>query len=170
MSLTLILTRHAKSDWGDPGLSDRDRPLNARGRRDAPRMGAWIAAQGGAPQLALVSAARRTRETWAAMAAPLGGEAVRVEWREALYHAEPDGILQALSGVTDATAVMVVGHNPGIGEAAQAILRRAPDHPRFDDYPTCATLIAHLPIDGWSEIDWGIGRPMAFATPHDLPT
>ncbi|MEE3099475.1 MAG: histidine phosphatase family protein, partial [Pseudomonadota bacterium] len=61
----LVLMRHAKSDWGDPGLGDHDRPLNDRGRRAAPRMGAWLAAQGAFPDAALLSSARRVQETWA---------------------------------------------------------------------------------------------------------
>ena len=71
MTLTLILIRHAKSDWDDPRLTDHQRPLNARGRRAAPRVGAWIADMGLTPQQALVSDAMRTRETWHSIASHL---------------------------------------------------------------------------------------------------
>jgi phosphohistidine phosphatase len=63
MTLRLILSRHAKSGWDDPDLSDHDRPLNARGRGDAPKVGAWLRAKGYLPDAALVSSARRTQET-----------------------------------------------------------------------------------------------------------
>ena len=63
----LLLLRHAKSAWPD-GVEDHDRPLSDRGRRDAPRMGAYIAAAGLRPDFALVSSARRTQETWALVA------------------------------------------------------------------------------------------------------
>ena len=67
----LTLLRHAKSDWGDPGLADFDRPLNERGRSDAPRMGKWMAVSGFVPDTVLCSTAVRTRETWALVAPAL---------------------------------------------------------------------------------------------------
>jgi phosphohistidine phosphatase len=73
MTRTLILIRHAKSDWEHPALDDHDRPLNARGQRSAPRIGAWLAAQGLAPDAVLCSTARRTRETWQGIATRLPG-------------------------------------------------------------------------------------------------
>ena len=63
MTRTLILMRHAKSDWGHAGLADHDRPLNARGTRDAPRMGAWLRGKGHLPDEVLCSTATRTRQT-----------------------------------------------------------------------------------------------------------
>ena len=63
----LILMRHAKSSWADPGQRDFDRPLNARGVRSAPLLGAWLRERGHVPDAALVSTARRTRETWAGL-------------------------------------------------------------------------------------------------------
>ncbi|MBL4558811.1 MAG: histidine phosphatase family protein [Rhodobacteraceae bacterium] len=65
--------RHAKSDWGDPTRADHDRPLNRRGRRAAPLIGRWLAAQGAIPDAVLTSSARRTRETWDRMAPAFPG-------------------------------------------------------------------------------------------------
>ena len=166
MPLTLILTRHAKSDWDDPALSDHDRPLNARGRRDAPRVGAWLAGSGYRPGEALVSSARRTQETWERLAAALD-RAPAPRTLPGLYHAGAADILQQLRGATVPT-VIVIGHNPGIGEFAYRIVDTPAAHPRFIDYPTCATLVADFAADGWDRVDWRSGRCLDFVVPRDL--
>ncbi|MEQ8366405.1 MAG: histidine phosphatase family protein [Roseicyclus sp.] len=166
MPLKLILTRHAKSDWGDPMLQDRDRSLNARGRRDAPRIGAWLAAQGHLPGQALVSAATRTRETWMLLSAEFGRE-VPVTFLDQLYHAEGATLLATLQAA-HASAVMIVGHNPGISEAAYRLVSMPPSHGRFIDYPTCATLVCAFAVDTWDQVSWGMGDVVDFVTPHDV--
>ncbi len=166
MSLKLILTRHAKSDWGDPMLADRDRPLNKRGRRDAPRIGAWLASEGHVPDQALISAARRTQETWSLLSAAFA-EDVPATFLSELYHAGPQGILEAIQGGNGKTLILIA-HNPGIAEVAHRILRNSPSHPRFYDYPTAATLVCRIPAERWDEADWGMGETLAFLTPHDL--
>lgn len=162
MTLRLILIRHAKSDWGSPALPDHERPLNARGRLDAPRMGAWIAAQGASPDEVLCSDAVRTRATLDLML-PAFAPAPRVSTRADLYHAEPEAMLKALSTATGAT-IAVVAHNPGIGALAALLARQAPDHPRWEDYPTSAVTI--LAFDG--PIAEAQGDVTAFAVPSDL--
>lgn len=164
MALTLLLIRHAKSDWGDPSLPDHDRPLNARGRRDAPRMGRWIAGAGLAPAQALCSDALRTRETLDLML-PEWPVPPQVEHHRALYHAEPEALLAVLEGA-QAPGVALVGHNPGIGRLARLLARRAPDHPRWDDYPTAAVAALGFEAASWAEI--GRGEVLAFAVPADL--
>jgi phosphohistidine phosphatase len=166
MTLTLILTRHAKSDWDDPTLSDHDRVLNARGRRDAPRIGGWLQAKGHVPDIALVSSARRTLETWELLS-PALNRAVPMTVVPALYHAEAGEILSQLRRATS-PSVMVIGHNPGIGEFAHRIVDAPANDPRFIDYPTCATLIARFEGDDWSAIDWWSGQVVDFVVPRDL--
>lgn len=166
MALTLILTRHAKSDWDDPDLPDHDRPLNARGLADAPKVGAWLRRNGHVPGQALVSSARRAQETWAGIAPELG-QAVAMTTEPKLYHAAADTILKHLRGA-DAPVVMIVGHNPGIGEFAHRIVDEPAAHPRFIDYPTCATLVAEFPGDDWAAVDWWSGRVVDFIVPRDL--
>ena len=163
MTRTLILMRHAKSDWGHAGLADHDRPLNARGTRDAPRMGAWLRGKGHLPDEVLCSTATRTRQTLEGL-----GLSVPARFIPALYHAEPAAMLETLAEATGQT-VLMLGHNPGIAAFAAALLDRAPDHPRFDDYPTCATLVARFPIDRWEAVTTGQGAAVDFAIPADLP-
>ena len=69
----LILMRHAKSSWADPGQRDLDRPLNKRGRRSAALVGGWLKRKGYRPDQALVSSARRAQETWSGVVGEAGG-------------------------------------------------------------------------------------------------
>lgn len=166
MPLTLILTRHAKSGWDDPTLSDHDRSLDARGRADAPRVGAWLQGKGYVPDQALVSSARRTQETWERLS-PEFQRPVPATVVPGLYHAEAEGILTHLRSARSAN-VMILGHNPGIGDFARRIVNAAPRHREFADYPTCATLVAGFDVDDWSAVDWGAGRVIDFIVPRDL--
>jgi phosphohistidine phosphatase len=167
VTLTLILTRHAKSDWDNPLLDDHDRPLNNRGRRDAPRIGAWLKKNGHVPDKVTVSSARRAQETWEGIATTLGG-APKVSTAEKLYHASPETLLAYTRG-SYAMTHMIIGHNPGIAEFAGRLLARAPQHPRFADFPTCATLVVDCEDSDWRDVQWGMGRVLDFVTPHDLP-
>lgn len=166
MSLTLILTRHAKSSWHDPTLEDFDRPLNGRGRRSADAVGAWLAEQDLVPEEVLVSGARRTVDTWSGIAAhmprtaPMRGE-------PALYHASAPAMLGVLR-TANAPLVMLIGHNPGMAEFAGRIVAEAPADPRFSDYPTAATTVIQFPVRSWREVDWGQGQVLAFLAPRDL--
>ncbi len=122
MQRHLVLMRHAKSSWAERGLSDHDRPLNKRGRRDAPRMGQELAALGWIPDLVASSDSCRTRETWAGMQSELGAGAARVLWSSNLYLA---GLrdLRHHAGVwaNDAATVLALGHNPGWSDAASIL-------------------------------------------------
>lgn len=163
--MRLLLIRHAKSDWADPGRPDHERPLNGRGRRDAPRMGAWIAERGLAPDEVFCSDALRTRQTLDLML-PLWPAPPRLAHLRTLYHAEPEAMLGVLAGATGKT-VALVGHNPGVGTLAGDLAREAPHHPRWDDFPTCAVAAFDLDAEGWADVRRG--AVLAFAIPADLP-
>lgn len=167
MTLTLIITRHAKSDWGDPMLSDHDRPLNKRGRRDAPRIGAWLRSRGFVPDSVTVSSAQRAQETWAGVAQGLNATP-RVTTAERLYHAAPDTLMGYARGSSSVTH-MLIAHNPGLAAFAHRLVASAPVHPRFADFPTCATLVVDCGDSDWRDLHWGMGRVLGFVTPHDLP-
>lgn len=158
----LILMRHAKSDWGSPGLDDHDRPLNARGIRSARALGDWLRAGGRLPDEVLCSTARRTRDTLAGL--QLDAPA---RFLPALYHAAPKTMLDALAGAR-ARTVLMIGHNPGIGILAQFMVAAPPAHDRFDDYPTGATLVVDFPGDGWGTVRPGTGEVLDFVIPREL--
>ena len=162
MTLTLVLMRHAKSSWDDPTLPDHDRPLNGRGRRSAAVLGDWLRAGDIVPDQCLTSTARRTLETFEGLRLDIAAEPVA-----ALYHAAPETMLAVLQEATGRT-VLMLGHNPGIADFAHRLVRRAPDHPRFIDYPTCATLVARFDGDDWSEVGFAGGEAVHFVIPREL--
>lgn len=168
MMRQLILTRHAKSGWDNPVLTDHARKLAPRGQRAAPRVGRWLAAQGFIPAEALVSDATRTRETWALLAAELGAP-VPTRFIPDLYHASPETMLQVLRSARAQTVIMV-GHNPGIAEFAQALVQTRPAHPQFARYPSGATLVAEFDLADWNTLRPGTGTVAAFIVPRELDT
>ena len=167
MSLQLILVRHAKSSWRDPALDDHDRPLNGRGRRSATAIGQWLATYDLVPECVLCSDAVRTRETWRFISAELEG-APQADWLNTLYHATPETVLAVLNGLGCESPVLLLGHNPGLAEAAQALAVAAPDHPKFGQYPTAATTVFDIDIKHWSAMTWGKGAVRSFIVPREL--
>lgn len=163
MRRTLILTRHAKSSWDNPGLSDHARPLNKRGRESAAAIGAWLKEKRWLPDELLSSSSVRTRETWERM----GLDAERQRFTDDLYHASPDRMFRLLSAATGET-VLMLGHNPGIAGFADAIVEQAPLHDRFFDYPTGATTVICFDIDDWRDLNWRSGRVLGFVIPREL--
>lgn len=158
--------RHAKSSWDDPTQDDFDRVLNGRGRKSAKSIARWLVEKGYLPDVVLVSAARRTVETWERMANTMP-ETATMESSPALYLATSDIILATLKAQT-APSVMVICHNPGIAEFAQAALTEPPQHLKFRQYPTAATCVIEFPQSKWSDIHWGAGQCVDFTVPRDL--
>jgi phosphohistidine phosphatase len=123
MRHTLILLRHAKSDWPD-GVADHERPLAERGRRDAPQTGAWLVANGRVPDRAVVSTALRTQQTYALAAEAFPADAGRPEvlTREDLYGASAGEMLEVVRETPESVGtLMVVSHNPGTQYLALAL-------------------------------------------------
>lgn len=158
----LVLMRHAKSSWSNPVDGDHARPLNARGQRSAKALGDWLRAESVAIDQALVSTATRTRETFEAL-----GLTCDVTYLDRLYHAGAHDMREAL-GTAIGNTVLMLGHNPGIAWFAHDLVASPPDHPRFDDYPTCATLVARFDIPQWHDLRPGRGEVEAFVTPREL--
>lgn len=166
MTLRLILTRHAKSDWDNPLDTDHQRPLNPRGKRAAPLIGRWLAQNGYLPQEALISDATRTRETWALLSAEFP-KTVPARFEPTLYLAGPDVMLRCLA-TSQTPSVMMIGHNPGIAAFAEMILAAPVAHQGFSRYPTCATLVAEFDAANWSDLRPGTGRALDFIVPREL--
>lgn len=163
----LILMRHAKSSWAEPGLSDHDRPLNSRGRLAAPLMGAWLrdnAEKYGfdGPIRVIVSDALRTRETWSMVAQvwPVGDPVV---FENRIYEAGVPSLLDVLREEPDyAGAVLMIGHNPGMQSLTSRLCGIAP--PRF---PTAAVAVIDCP-DPWSGLAPGSCGLLAYEEPKAL--
>ena len=113
----LIVMRHAKSDWNTDAPTDHARPLNDRGRRDAPRIAKRLVELGWTPDAVISSDSERTRETFALMAEFFSPEP-QTWFLESLYHAGPVDLEAALVEVPDsAHTVLALGHNPGWSSA-----------------------------------------------------
>lgn len=147
MPKRLILIRHAKSSWDGP-LDDHARPLNARGRKAASVIGSWLNTKGYVPDQIFSSDAIRTRETTARLAAEFPVPPAVVLSND-MYLAAPDTLLGVLRQA-EAESIALVAHNPGIGMLAAKILKTAAEHPRFQDYPTGATLVCDFGIEKWA--------------------
>lgn len=157
----LILTRHAKSSWDDPGVPDHDRPLNARGRRSALELGDWLASRGYDPEEILCSTSLRTCETWEWVSSAILEVRPNLRHEAGLYHASPDKILDILR-TASAPTVMLIGHNPGIAEFAASLPARLPMDPDFRRYPTAATLVVDFQVESWADVRPGEGSVLDF--------
>src|SRR5687768_13703862 len=126
---TLLLLRHAKSSWDEPGVSDFDRPLNDRGKRDAPKVGEVLRERGLKPDLVLSSTAKRARKT-ARKAIDASGFDCELQLVESFYLASPSAYITELQKVSDEKeCVAVVGHNPGLAELLEALTKRREEVP-----------------------------------------
>jgi len=160
----ITLLRHAKSDWSGPKLDDYDRPLNVRGKRDAPRMGQQLRNRGLHPQLILSSPALRAITTARIVAAELGYEQESIQTDADLYHASPSTILRVLRNRgASCTDVMLVGHNPGLSDLANLI-----GDTSIDNIPTCGAFSVELYADSWDTLGNVAGHLDWFDYPKNL--
>lgn len=168
---TVILLRHAKSSWSDADLDDALRPLNERGQRDAPRMGAWLEQQGLRPDLILCSTAARTRETLDLIKPHLDAT-IKTALRKSLYLATPAIILKAIRAAPPAAkTIMIIGHNPGLEDVAQALAGSgsfAAAAMMSEKFPTAAAAVITFDVAAWTDIADGRGNLAGFMTPKLL--
>jgi len=144
----LTLIRHAKSSWDHPGLEDIDRPLNPRGRKDAPLMGSVLARQGFAPQRFISSPALRALRTAEAIVAALGRPASAITLDDRWYRFDAAGLLEVLRSLSPKLRwVACVGHNPALTDLARGL--GAQD---LDNLPTGAAAQLHFETDDWQRI------------------
>jgi phosphohistidine phosphatase len=161
---TLHLLRHAKSDWADESLPDKERPLAPRGMKAARQLAARLKEKPIEVDLVLCSTARRTRETLELIRPGLGKAGIKFD--ESLYGAGADKLIARLRGVPKKVgSVLVIGHNPGIEEAAFLLLgpERAPGH-----FPTGALASLRFEVEEWRSIEEGAAELLEFITPKDL--
>ena len=150
----LILLRHAKSDWGTPGLKDFERPLNKRGEKNAPEMGKRLRKRGFKPERIISSPARRARDTARLLARQLTILESGVVFKDAIYEADTDALLETIQCIPqDLGCVMLVGHNPGMTELANLLGKFG-----IANLPTCAVVGLELEIKNWKKITPGCGR------------
>jgi phosphohistidine phosphatase len=169
--MRLMIFRHAKAEKGAPGTRDRDRPLNPRGLKDAARMGAYMAHHALVPHHALISPAKRTRETWAGLVSALPG-AVPTFFDDRLYDAGPEQILTVIRETQASIgALIVVGHNPGLHSAARLLIASGDIEARErlnEGLPTSGLAVIDFAGDDWERLHAQSGRLDRFVTPRQL--
>ncbi len=159
----LILIRHAKSSWKDSSLDDRERPLNKRGERDAPEMGARLARHRNRPDLIVSSPAVRALETARIIARKLGYPRKDIVVQERLYGAGIVELLDVIRKADDSVAtLMLFGHNPGLTELANHLGPRP-----IPNLPTCGVLHLGFDADTWSTVGYARGNEMLFDFPKN---
>ena len=160
---TILIMRHAKSDWHSASRSDHDRPLNKRGRSASAIMGRFLSERRQVPQVVLVSSAVRARST-VDLAVAAGGWTCPIVVVPELYGASPDDILTLVRGQDDSIdSLMLAGHEPTSSSLAQALVRA-----ESFSFPTAAVARIDFPVDFWSQIEFGGGQSKWFVSPKTV--
>jgi phosphohistidine phosphatase len=160
---TLLILRHAKSSWKDLHLADHDRPLNKRGKKDAPRMGQLLLDEGLLPDLIISSTAKRARNTVEGLLEG-SGYSPEVQYTRDFYHGYTDTFIDILGALDDKyEQVMIVGHNPGLEELLEVLTGD------YERVPTAALAQVQLPIHSWADLgDEPQGELVAVWRPKEL--
>jgi phosphohistidine phosphatase len=167
----LMLLRHAKAERPQVGGADRDRVLAARGRADAPRIGAYMAHHDLVPDLVLVSPTARTRQTWDPVAEALPRRTT-VKYEERLYDASVQSIMGLIREAgRGAHVLLVVGHNPSLHDLARLVIASGDVEARerlSEKLPTSGLAVIDFAFDEWPKLHPHSGRLDRFVTPRTL--
>jgi phosphohistidine phosphatase len=157
----LYLVRHAKSSWKDTSLSDMDRPLNKRGRRNSPEMGQRMRVQGHKPDLIISSPANRAISTATNIARELDIDESEIVTDQDLYFSGAGGMLNVLESVDDCyRKVMMTGHNPTMEYLANRLCNTG-----HLNMPTCAIAIIGFDMESWADLDSSDGVLLGYDYP-----
>ncbi len=161
MPKTLYLVRHAKSSWKNEGLTDAERPLNKRGKHDAPLMGKLLGQRGEKPDLLISSPAKRALSTAKLLAHELGYTKENIVVMEELYMADVSDFLKIVQNINDtAVSIMLFSHNPGITYFANFI-----SGSDIENIPTAGVVRIDLDISSWIDADKTKGNRVFFEYP-----
>ena len=160
---SVLVLRHAKSSWKHPDLTDHERPLNKRGKRDAPSIGRLLKREHLVPDIIISSTAIRARATAEAVAKASGYKG-DITFNGSLYAAGPQAYIDALHDSSDEyVRVLIIGHNPGLEELVEILTGE------IHLMPTCSLAHVKLRVGKWSEIDNKIkGQVVEKWRPRDL--
>ncbi len=159
---TIILVRHAKSSWKDLSLADFDRPLNKRGKKNAPFMGKKLKERKIMPDLILSSPAKRAKKTATVIAKEIGYLKKKIKYEKGLYHYGAEYILETVQNQDDKNeAIMIFGHNPDFNDVASMLLKSNPIY----NIPTTGVYCIQFNVDSWKKVKEGIGESVFFDYP-----
>ncbi len=157
---TLYIVRHAKSSWKDEGLSDFDRPLNERGKRDAPFMGDILKDKKVNADFILSSPAKRAKKTATTIAEKIGYPGNKITFNEEIYEASLNTLVSLVKEIDNKyNSVMIFGHNPGLTTLSNHISDRF-----IDNIPTCG-IVALQTDKKWNELDKNSFKLLFFEQP-----
>ncbi|NQT68690.1 MAG: histidine phosphatase family protein [Desulfobacteraceae bacterium] len=160
---TIILVRHAKSSWKNASLDDFDRPLNKRGKMNAPFMGEKLQERRIMPDLILSSPAKRARKTAVAVAKAIGYPKKKIIFDEKIYHASAWYLFEMVRNLDDDyETIMLFGHNPGFNDFADILLKKNP----VDNIPTTGVYCIRFNVDRWENVRDGKGESVFFDYPR----
>jgi phosphohistidine phosphatase len=158
---TMFFIRHGKSNWKIPSLTDRERPLNDRGKRDAPFMARLLQERGVKPDVIISSPAVRAMTTTRFISRELLYPQERVVIDESLYLGTVEDLLSVVHSIQNSVNVaMIVGHNPALTLCADLLSGRDPDN-----IPTCGVVCIELHSERWDEVNRGSGTIRYFEYP-----
>jgi phosphohistidine phosphatase len=164
----LLLLRHAKTERAEAGERDRDRKLVARGRTDAPIIGAYMVSHRLLPDLVLVSPATRAEETWALVAAAFA-KMPQVVKDQRIYNASTETLVELIRETRGAPTLLVVGHNPSLHDLAMQLIASGDVEARErinEKLPTSGLVVVDFPFDDWSRLHRSSGRLERFVSPR----
>ncbi len=160
----LYLVRHGKSHWDCDWLSDFERPIAARGKREAPGIARALRANGPGPDLILSSPATRTYQTARIVSAGLGYDPQEIVLVEGLYEAMTRDVLEVISRVESSVeGLMIVGHNPATTSVANRLTNAG-----IDNVPTSGMVIIDYDTVSWKEAATSIGKLVAYEYPKKM--
>lgn len=143
---TLLLLRHAKSSWKNSDIEDHERPLNKRGKKDAPKMGRLLASENLLPDLIVSSSAKRCRKT-AEHVIHTSGYRGETRFCNDIYEASADTLVDFLAKQPESAArLLLIGHNPGLEELLERVVGV------YMPLTTAALAYIDLPIDSWPDM------------------
>jgi phosphohistidine phosphatase len=165
----LLILRHGKSDWSQ-ATDDFKRPLKERGKRDAQRMGLWLAQQDWVPDYILASPASRAITTAQKLCKTIGIYTQQIKQESRIYAADNMTLLAVLADCpAKARRVLLVGHNPGLEELLQYLAEQKIPLPTDGKLLPTATLARLLMPDDWSALPAGCAQMDSITRPHGLP-
>ncbi len=161
MAKQLLLVRHGKSDWGNLDLKDFDRPLNKRGKENAPEMAERLVNKGFKFDLIVSSPAKRAKSTAKFFAEVYNVD--HIQFEESIYEASSNTLLKVINGFNDgANTVIMFGHNPGFTDLANELAEAD-----IYNIPTAGMVLISFPFDSWEMVSKGTGEMVFFDYPKN---
>ena len=159
----LYLIRHAKSSWKEIGLSDFERGLNKRGKKDAPMIGNILKKKEITPDIIISSPAKRTKKTAFIIAKSVGIKKENIIFKESIYESSMNELLNVIENLDNSlNSVFLIGHNPSLNVLAEYLTNSY-----INNIPTCGVLAIDLDINLWNEVSDGCGKIEFFDYPKN---